>query len=256
MDTRAPPLTSTAACDRAKSSKAAPPPPPTTVIVAEVVAAGGAHRSASTPRARKRCPPSEVRARVAGVLEEVLFKEGAAAGQGGPDALRDPARGVCRCAGDRAGARDGEGPGRSRAPATSVVDRYRATLNQRKADHGRSQQDVNRYRPLAEARSAIPQRDLGTALSRRKGDGGQRVAAAESRAQGRRKLAPAHPGPALRGRRPLGARAAIIQAQKAERRLHHGEICEPVWWAEVRSGPGATSWAKSEAHPARHRFRH
>jgi membrane fusion protein (multidrug efflux system) len=55
----------------------------------------------------------------------------------------------------------------TRARDTSVVERVRATLNQRKADLGKAQQDVNRYRPLVQAR-AIPQQDLDTALSQEK----------------------------------------------------------------------------------------
>jgi membrane fusion protein, multidrug efflux system len=50
----------------------------------------------------------------------------------------------------------------TRALDTSVVDRARAQLEQRKADRIKSQQDVNRYRPLAEAR-AIPQENFDTA---------------------------------------------------------------------------------------------
>jgi membrane fusion protein (multidrug efflux system) len=53
----------------------------------------------------------------------------------------------------------------TRARDTSVVDRGRANLDQAKAELGKVQQDVARYRPLAEAQ-AIPQQDLDTALSR------------------------------------------------------------------------------------------
>jgi hypothetical protein len=52
----------------------------------------------------------------------------------------------------------------TRALDTSVVDRARAQLEQRKADRIKSQQDVNRYRPLAEAR-AIPQENFDTAAA-------------------------------------------------------------------------------------------
>src|SRR4030095_4800866 len=54
-----------------------------------------------------------------------------------------------------------------RAKDASVVARYRATLEQRKADLGKAQQDVNRYKPLAEAR-AIPQQDLDTSVAAEK----------------------------------------------------------------------------------------
>jgi membrane fusion protein (multidrug efflux system) len=45
------------------------------------------------------------------------------------------------------------------------VDRSRAQLDQAKAELGKTQQDVARYRPLVEEK-AIPQQDLDTALSR------------------------------------------------------------------------------------------
>ena len=158
-------LTSTAACDRAKSAKAPAPPPPTTVIVAEVVQRPVPIIREYTART-EGVPTIEVRARVAGVLEEVLFKEGSEVKQGQTlfviqreeyvAALETARAQLAKAQADLTRARD-----------TSVVDRYRATLNQRKADHGKSQQDVNRYRPLAEAR-AIPQQDLDTSLSQEK----------------------------------------------------------------------------------------
>jgi membrane fusion protein (multidrug efflux system) len=111
-------------------------------------------------------PTIEVRARVAGVLEEVLFKEGSEVKAGQTlfviqreeyAAQLDTARAqLAKAQADLTRARD-----------TSVVDRVRATLNQRKADLGKAQQDVNRYQPLVEAR-AIPKQDLDTALSQEK----------------------------------------------------------------------------------------
>jgi membrane fusion protein, multidrug efflux system len=158
-------LTTTAACDRAKGAKAPAPPPPTTVIVAEVVQRSVPIVREYTART-EGVPTIEVRARVSGVLEDVLFKEGSEVKQGQTlfviqreeyaAALETARAQLAKAQADLTRARD-----------TSVVDRYRATLNQRKADHGKSQQDVNRYRPLAEAR-AIPQQDLDTALSQEK----------------------------------------------------------------------------------------
>jgi RND family efflux transporter MFP subunit len=55
----------------------------------------------------------------------------------------------------------------TRAKDVSVVERARAHLDQTKADYGRTQADVLRYRPLAEAQ-AIPQQDLDTAVSKEK----------------------------------------------------------------------------------------
>jgi membrane fusion protein (multidrug efflux system) len=157
--------TSTVACDRGKGDKAAAPPPPTTVIVADVVQRAVPIVREYTART-EGVPTIEIRARVAGVLEEVLFKEGSEVKEGQTlftiqreeyaAALESARAHLAKAQADLTRARD-----------TSVVDRYRATLNQRKADHGKSQQDVNRYRPLAEAR-AIPQQDLDTALSQEK----------------------------------------------------------------------------------------
>ena len=158
-------LGSTLGCDGAKGAKPAQAPPPPTSSSPRSCS-GRCPSSASTPRARKAVPTIEVRARVAGVLEEVLFKEGSEVKQGQTlfviqreeyaAALETARAQLAKAQADLTRARD-----------TSVVDRYRATLNQRKADHGKSQQDVKRYRPLAEAR-AIPQQDLDTALSQEK----------------------------------------------------------------------------------------
>ncbi|HKZ08018.1 MAG TPA: efflux RND transporter periplasmic adaptor subunit [Methylomirabilota bacterium] len=156
-------LSTTAACDRANSAKvAAPPPPPTPVIVAEVVQRSVPIVREYTART-EGVPTIEVRARVAGVLEEVLFQEGSEVKQGQTlftiqreeyAAQLESARAqLAKAQADLIRARD-----------TSVVDRVKAQLNQRKADLGKAQQDVNRYRPLAQAR-AIPQQDLDTALS-------------------------------------------------------------------------------------------
>jgi membrane fusion protein (multidrug efflux system) len=155
-------LTSTVACDRGKGDKAAAPPPPTTVIVAEVVQRAVPIVREYTART-EAVPTIEIRARVAGVLEEVLFKEGSEVKQGQTlftiqreeyaAALESARAQLAKAQADLTRARD-----------ASVVDRVRATLNQRKADLGKAQQDVNRYRPLAQAR-AIPQQDLDTALS-------------------------------------------------------------------------------------------
>ena len=154
--------TTTAACDRAKSSNAPAAPPPTTVIVADVVQRAVPIVREYTART-EAVPTIEVRARVAGVLEEVMFKEGSEVTQGQTlftiqreeyaAALETARAQLAKAQADLTRARD-----------TSVVDRVRATLNQRKADLGKAQQDVKRYRPLAEAR-AIPQQDLDTSLS-------------------------------------------------------------------------------------------
>ena len=154
-------LVLTAGCEKAKSEVAAPPD----VVVAEVE-----QRTVSIVRdftARTEAIPTvEVRARVAGMLEEVLFKEGSEVKEGQPlfviqrdeyaAALESAKAQLAKTQADLVRARD-----------TSVVDRYRAQLDERKADLGKAQKDVARYRPLAEAR-AIPQQDLDTSQAQEK----------------------------------------------------------------------------------------
>ena len=156
-------LALTAGCDKAKSKEVAAAPP--SVIVVEVV-----QRTVPIVRdftARTEAIPTvEVRARVAGVLEEVLFKEGSEVKQGQPlftiqreeytASLETAKAQLAKAQADLTRARD-----------TSVVDRARAQLDERKADLGKAQKDVARYKPLAEAR-AIPQQDLDTSQAQEK----------------------------------------------------------------------------------------
>jgi membrane fusion protein (multidrug efflux system) len=159
-------LVLTLGCDRAKDAKKdAPPPPPPRVVVAEVV-----QRTVPIVRdftARTDAIPTvEVRARVPGVLEQVLFKEGTEVKQGQTlfviqrdeyaAALESARAQLAKAQADLIRAKD-----------TSIVDRARAQVDVRKAELGKAQQDVNRYRPLAEAR-AIPQQDLDTSLAQEK----------------------------------------------------------------------------------------
>jgi membrane fusion protein (multidrug efflux system) len=155
-------LASALGCNRATS---APPPAPPTVIVAEVIAR-------TVPIVREyigrtdAVPTVELRARVPGVLEQVLPDEGRAVTRGQTlfviqreeyaAALEAARAQLAKTQADLTRARD-----------VSVVDRARAQLEQRRADLGKSRQDVNRYRPLAEAR-AIPQQDLDTAIAQEK----------------------------------------------------------------------------------------
>jgi len=159
-------LTAATGCDRsAKAAKSAEAPPPTTVIVADVVQRSVPIYREFTART-EAVPTVEVRARVAGVLEDVLFKEGSEVKAGQTlfviqreeyaAQLQSAQAQLAKAQADLTRARD-----------TSVVDRFRATLNQRKADLGKAEQDVNRYTPLAKER-AIPQQDLDTALSQQK----------------------------------------------------------------------------------------
>src|SRR2546425_10479853 len=159
-------LASAPGCERApgpKQATASAPAP--AVIVAEVV-----QRTVPIVReytARTEAVPTiEVRARVPGVLEQVLFEEGTEVKQGQPlfviqreeyaAALESARAQLAKAEADLTRARD-----------VSVVDRVRAELNQRQADLGKAAQDVARYRPLAEAK-AIPQQDLDTSVAQEK----------------------------------------------------------------------------------------
>jgi membrane fusion protein, multidrug efflux system len=150
-------------CDRAKSAKQnAPPPPPPQVVVAEVT-----QRTVPIVRdftARTDAIPTvEVRARVAGVLEQVLFQEGTEVKQG--QALFVIQRDEYAAALESARAQLAKAQADlTRARDTSLVDRARAQLDVRNAELGKARQDVNRNRPLAEAR-AIPRQDLDTSLA-------------------------------------------------------------------------------------------
>lgn len=159
-------LTTTVGCDRsAKAAKSAEAPPPTTVMVADVVQKSVPIYREFTART-EAVPTIEVRARVAGVLEDVLFKEGSEVKAGQTLFLIQREEYAAQLDSAKAQLAKAQAD-LTRARDTSVVDRFRATLNQRQADLGKAQQDVNRYRPLAQAR-AIPQQDLDTALSQEK----------------------------------------------------------------------------------------
>jgi RND family efflux transporter MFP subunit len=154
-----------AGCDfgGAKAARQAPAEPLATVIVAEVPRRTVPLASEYVART-EAVPTVEIRARVAGVLEQVRFREGTSVEQGQNlfviqqdeyrAALQSARAQLAKAQADLTRARD-----------VSVIDRARAQLDQSKADLGRTRQDVARYRPLAEAQ-AIPQQDLDTAVSR------------------------------------------------------------------------------------------
>ena len=147
-------------CKRTTNATAASPPP--TVIVAEVV-------ERTVPIVREyigrtdAVPTVELRARVPGVLEEVLPEEGRAVTRGQTLFViqREEYAAALQAAGAQLAKAEAD---LTRARDVSLVDRARAQLEQRKADLGKARQDVNRFRPLAEAR-AIPQQDLDTAIA-------------------------------------------------------------------------------------------
>ena len=154
----------TTGCQRAPAAKAATPESP------DVVVAVVEQRTVPIVRdftARTEAVPTvEIRARVSGVLEQVLFKEGSEAKQGQllfvlqkdeyKAGLESARAQLAKAHADLTRARD-----------ASVVDRYKATLDQRHADLGKARQDVARYLPLAEAK-AIPQQDLDSSVAAEK----------------------------------------------------------------------------------------
>jgi len=156
-------LALTAGCNRSQAVKA--PPPPTEVGVAVI-------EQKTVPLAREftarteAVPTVEIRARISGVLEQVLFKEGTEAKKGQTlfviqqaeykAALETARAQLAKAHADLTRARD-----------ASIVDRASAMLDEKKADYGKAQQDVNRYKPLAEAK-AIPQQDLDTSVAQEK----------------------------------------------------------------------------------------
>jgi membrane fusion protein (multidrug efflux system) len=154
------------ACDRkAKDVKGTAASPPPSVVVAVV-------EQRTVPIVRdfvartEAIPTVDVRARVPGVLEKVLYKEGTEVKQG--QVLFEIQRAEYAASLDSAKAQLAKANADLiRARDTSVVDRARAQLEQRRADLEKANRDVLRYQPLAEAR-AIPQQDLDTARSAEK----------------------------------------------------------------------------------------
>jgi membrane fusion protein (multidrug efflux system) len=158
-------LVAAAGCGRGdvKEARQAPADPPPTVIVAEVPRRD-VQVSGDFVARTEAVPTVEIRARVAGVLESVRFREGSEVRQGQVlfviqqeeyrAGLQSARAQLAKAQADLSRARD-----------ASIVDRARAHLHQAQADLGRAQQDVARYRPLAQEQ-AVPQQDLDTALSR------------------------------------------------------------------------------------------
>jgi membrane fusion protein, multidrug efflux system len=156
-------LSLTVACNRSQAVKAPPPPPEVGVALVE-------QKDVTLERdftARTEAVPTvEIRARISGVLEQVLFKEGTEARKG--QTLFVIQQAEYRAALETAKAQLAKAQADLvRATDTSIVDRARAGLDEKKADYGKTQQDVRRYRPLAEAR-AIPQQDLDTSIAAEK----------------------------------------------------------------------------------------
>jgi membrane fusion protein (multidrug efflux system) len=167
-----------AGCDGAKASKEAKPgaAPPPAVVVARVVQRDAAILREFVART-EAVPTVEIRARVAGVLEQVRFREGTEVKQG--QVLFVIQQEEYRAALQSARAQFAKAQADlTRAHDVSVVDRARAHLDQAKADLGKARQDVARYRPLAQEQ-AIPQQDLDTSISKEQAAAAA-VAAAEA----------------------------------------------------------------------------
>lgn len=159
-------LATATACDRGSRAQApAPAPPPPEVVVAPVEQRAVAIERDFTART-EAVPTVEIRARVAGVLEQILFREGTEAKVG--QVLFVLQREEYKAALETARAQLAKAQADlTRARDLSVIDRARAQLAQRQADLEKARQDVARYRPLAEAR-AIPQQDLDTSIAQEK----------------------------------------------------------------------------------------
>ena len=155
-----------AACERAKSAEKAPaPPPPPAVVVAAVE-----QRTVPIVRdftARTEAVPTvEVRARIAGVIDRVMFEEGTQVTAGQTLFIIQPEEYAAALESARAQLAKAQADA-TRARDVSVIARAQAQLDQRKADLEKSRRDVARYQPLVEAR-AIPQQDLDTAQASEK----------------------------------------------------------------------------------------
>jgi RND family efflux transporter MFP subunit len=161
-------LVITAGCERSVGAKAAPaaaPAPPPDVVIAPVEQREIAIEREFTART-EAVPTVEIRARISGVLQDMLFKEGTEVKQG--QTLFVIQQEEYKAALETARAQLAKATADfTRAKDASVVDRSKAQLAQRQADLEKARQDVARYRPLAEAR-AIPQQDLDTSVAAEK----------------------------------------------------------------------------------------
>jgi membrane fusion protein, multidrug efflux system len=158
-------LVALAACEQAKSTEVSGSAPPPAVVVAAVEQRTVPIMRDFTART-EAVPTVEVRARVAGVLDRVMFDEGTQVNAGQTLFLIQPDEYAAALESARAQLAKAQADV-TRAQDISIVDRARAQLDQRKADLEKARRDVARYRPLAEAR-AIPQQDLDTAQASEK----------------------------------------------------------------------------------------
>jgi membrane fusion protein (multidrug efflux system) len=150
------------ACERAKTVEKVAPPPPA-VVVTEVLQRTVPIYSEYVGRT-EALETIELRARVEGFLEQILFQEGQRVKTG--DVLfiieQAPYQATVRAAKAQL---DKARSDLARAREASEVLRAQAQLEQARAAQLRTKQDVDRFRPLAE-QEAIPKQDLENAIAR------------------------------------------------------------------------------------------
>ena len=159
-------VATTAACERAKSAEKAPAAPPPPGVVVAVVEQRTVPIVRDFTARTEAVPTVEVRARIAGVLEKVMFEEGTQVKAGQTLFIIQPEEYAASLETARAQLAKAQADA-TRARDTSIIARAQAQLDQRQADLEKARRDVARYRPLAEAR-AIPQQDLDTAQASEK----------------------------------------------------------------------------------------
>ena len=158
-------LVALAACEQAKRTEVSGSAPPPAVVVAAVEQRTVPIMRDFTART-EAVPTVEVRARVAGVLERVMFDEGTQVNAGQTLFLIQPEEYAAALESARAQLAKARLTSRGHRTSRSSIEPG-AQLDQRKADLEKARRDVARYRPLAEAR-AIPQQDLDTPRLRRR----------------------------------------------------------------------------------------
>ena len=216
-------LVTTAGCKGEKDAKAATPPPPTEVVVAAVE-----QRAVSIVRdfiARTEAVPTvEVRARVAGILEEVLFKEGMDVKKGQPLFLIQQAEYKAALETARATLAKAQAD-LTRAKDASIVERVRAPA---RPAPGRPREGPAGRRPVQAARRGARDPAAGSGHVRGGGESGRgRGRRPGGGAEGRR-AGPAHADPARGGGRrvgegldhPGGPQPRLHDDQRADRRHH------------------------------------
>ena len=246
-------LALTVGCDRAKDAKKdAPPPPLPQVVVAEVVQRTVPIIRDFTART-DAIPTVEVRARVPGVLEQVLFKEGTEVKQGQTlfviqrdeyaAALESARAQLAKAQADLTRARD-----------TSIVDRARAPGGR---PQGRAGQGAAGRQPVPPARRGPGHSPAGPGYLTVPGEGDRGQHRGRRRGPQGQPARSADPDSARRGRGAVCE--GLDDPGGAESRLHDGAIphrrdhragsrwTAGTWWARAspRSSPPSRPWTPS-----------